>query len=144
MEDLRPNDLQKAARDFPDMTFVIHHLALPYFDECASIGARFPNVYLALSGVIALFFVRRKGFLMQLGQLLAEVGAEKLLWGSEAALMGCPQPYLNALWTLQIPEELQEEYGFPQITEEDKRKILGINFARLMGVEVPKPSSEAS
>lgn len=144
MEDLRPNDLQKAARDFPDMTFVIHHLALPYFDECASIGARFPNVYLALSGVIALYFVRRRGFLMQLGQLLAEVGADKLLWGSEAALMGCPQPYLNALWTLQIPEELQEEYGFPQITEEDKRKILGVNFARLMGVEVPTPTSGAN
>ena len=81
---------------------------------------------------------------MQLGQLLSEVGADKLLWGSEAALMGCPQPYLNALWTLQIPGELQEEYGFPQITEEDKRKILGVNFARLMGVEVPKASSGAS
>jgi hypothetical protein len=38
---------------------------------------------------------------------------------------------------LEIPEDLQEDYGFPQITEEDKRKILGLNFARLMGVEVP-------
>ena len=30
IEDLRPNDLQKAARDFPQMTFVIHHLGMPY------------------------------------------------------------------------------------------------------------------
>ena len=119
-------------------------LALPYFDECASIAARFPNVYLALSGVLALYFVRRKGFLMQMGQLLAEVGADKLLWGSEAALMGCPQPYLDALWALQIPEELQDDYGFPEITNEDKRKILGTNFARLMGVEVPQPSAGRS
>jgi predicted TIM-barrel fold metal-dependent hydrolase len=139
MEDLRPNDIQKAARDFPDMTFIIHHLALPYFDECASIGARFPNVYLALSGFLALYFVRRRPFLLQMGQLLAEVGSDKLLWGSEAALMGIPQPYLDALWNLEIPESIQEEYGFPQITREDKRKILGSNFARLMGVKVPAP-----
>lgn len=144
MEDLRPNDLQKAARDFPDLTFVIHHLALPYFDECVSIGARFPNVYLALSGITSLYFIRPKSFLMQLGQLLAEVGADKLLWGSEAALMGCPQPYLEAFWNLQIPEDLQEDYGFPQITEEEKRKILGFNFARLMEVEVPVASPGTS
>jgi predicted TIM-barrel fold metal-dependent hydrolase len=144
MEDLKPNDIQKAARDFPDMTFVIHHLALPYFDECASIGARFPNVYLALSGIIAMYFVRRKPFLLQMGQLLAEVGSDKLLWGSEAALMGVPQPYLDALWTLEIPESIQDEYGFPQITHEDKRKILGLNFARLMGVESPAAAAVAS
>jgi hypothetical protein len=41
------------------------------------------------------------------------------------------------LWDLEIPDDLQEDYGFPQITEEDKRKILGLNFAKLMGVEVP-------
>ena len=78
-----------------------------------------------------------------MGQLLAEVGADKLLWGSEAALMGIPQPYLDALWNLEIPESIQEEYGFPQITQEDKRKILGLNFARLMDVKVPAPAATA-
>jgi hypothetical protein len=140
MEDLRPNDIQKAARDFPDMTFVIHHLALPYFDECASIAARFPNVWLALSGIVAMYFTRRKPFLIQLGQLLDEVGSDRLLWGSEAALMGPPQPYLDVFWDLTIPEDLQEDYGFPQITEEDKRRILGENFARLLEVEIPSAS----
>ena len=48
-----------------------------------------------------------------------------------------PAPALDVLWDLEIPEDLQEDYGFPQITEEDKRKILGLNFARLMGVDVP-------
>ena len=52
IEQLRPNDLQCAARDFPDLTFVIHHLAMPYFDECVNIAARFPNIYLALSATV--------------------------------------------------------------------------------------------
>ena len=137
MEDLRPNDLQKAARDFPDLRFVIHHLALPYFEECCSIAARFPNVYLAISGIVAMWFTRRRPFLKQMGQILDEVGADRILWGSEAALMGPPQPYLDVLWDLEIPDDLQEDYGFPQITVEDKRKILGLNFARLMRVDIP-------
>jgi predicted TIM-barrel fold metal-dependent hydrolase len=137
MEDLAPNDLQKAARDFPNLRFVIHHLALPYFEECCSIAARFSNVYLAISGIVAMYFTRKRSFLKQLGQILDEVGADRILWGSEAALMGPPQPYLDVFWDLTIPEDLQEDYGFPQITELDKRKILGLNFAELMGVEVP-------
>jgi len=143
MEDLRPNDIQKAARDFPDLNFVFHHLALPYFHECMSIRARFPNVYLALSGVIALYFTRRKTFLMQLGQLLDEVGSDKLLWGSEAALMGPPQPYLEVFREMTIPEDLQEDYGLPQITEEDKHKILGLNFGRLMGIDISSMAGTA-
>jgi uncharacterized protein len=137
MEDLRPNDLQKAARDFPDMTFIIHHLALPYFDECVSIAGRFPNIHLALSGSLGLYFVSPKYFLRLLGQLLAEVGSDKLIWGSEAALMGCPQPYLEAFWDLQIPEDLQEDYGYPAITPEDKRKVLGLNLAQMFDVSLP-------
>lgn len=135
MEDLRPNDLQKTARDFPDMTFIIHHLALPYFDEVVSIAARFPNIHLALSGNIALLFTRPRDFYMKLGQLLAEVGSHKLLWGSEASLMGVPQIYIDAFWECQIPEALQEDYGFPAITEADKRAILGGNFAAMMGID---------
>ena len=33
LEDLSPLDIQQAALDFPDLTFAIHHLALPYFEE---------------------------------------------------------------------------------------------------------------
>jgi uncharacterized protein len=40
---------------------------------------------------------------------------------------------------MQIDRELQERYGYPEITEVDKRKILGENQARLFGVDVPQP-----
>src|SRR5438105_9266251 len=79
VEDLRPVDLQAPARDFPDLTFIIHHLAVPYFDEVVSIGARFPNVYLALSSNIGLYVLAPRLVQEQLGRLLAEVGVDKLL-----------------------------------------------------------------
>ena len=36
---------------------------------------------------------------------------------------------------LQIPEELQEKWGYPQITDETRAKILGLNLARLAKIE---------
>jgi hypothetical protein len=35
-----------------------------------------------------------------------------------------------------MPENLQEDYGFPPITREDKRKILGENYAGMLGIDV--------
>lgn len=136
IEDFKPNDLQGAAYDFPDLNFIIHHLAEPYQDEAISIAARFPNVYLALSGTAGNYLVAPRKFEFQLGQMLQECGSEKLLWGSEAALYGSPQPYLAAFADMQIPDELQGGWGYPAITEEDKANILGRNFARLMGIDI--------
>jgi predicted TIM-barrel fold metal-dependent hydrolase len=136
MEDFKPNDLQAVAYDFPDLKIIIHHLAEPYVDECISIAARFPNVYLALSGTAGNYLVAPRKFEQQLGQLLQECGSEKLLWGSEAALYGPPQPYLEALVGMSIPKDLQDGWGFPDVTEQDRHNILGLNFARLLGIDV--------
>jgi uncharacterized protein len=136
VEHLGPTDLQKAARDFPDLEFIIHHLALPYFDETCSIAARFPNIHLALSGSISQMATAPRLLQERVGRLLREVGPHKLLWGSEAALVGCPQPYLELFMQLEIPEDLRIGYGYPQITRADKEAILGKNFARLMNVDL--------
>jgi predicted TIM-barrel fold metal-dependent hydrolase len=142
VEDLRPNDLQAPARDFPDLDFVVHHLALPYFDELVSIAARFPNVYIALSGVLNYCLIAPRRMQDMLGRLLLEVGVDKLLWGSEAALLGSPAPYLDAFLKLEIPETMQSDYGYPQITREDRELILGKNFARLMNVDLEQKRTE--
>ena len=133
---LRPVDLQRPARDFPDMIFVIHHLAYPYFDEVVNIASRFPNIYLALSGVMSFLHIAPKKIQIWMGELLQNVGAYKLIWGSEAAMTGPPGPFLKAFMELEIPEELQADYGYPQITRDDKKMILGLNMAGLLGIDV--------
>lgn len=54
---------------------------------------------------------------------------------SNGEYMPPPQWQIEALWRFRIPEELRERYGYPEITEADKRKILGLNSARLYGIE---------
>lgn len=136
MEYLSPIDLQAPMRDFADMDFIVHHFALPYFDEMVSITARFPNVYLSLAGYMAMYRIAPRRVQHHIGRLLQVGGAGKLLWGSEAALAGGPKPYLDAFMGMQIPDDLRDGYGYPEITHEDKRAILGENFARLMGVDI--------
>jgi hypothetical protein len=77
-------------------------------------------------------------FKVYMGRLLRDVGSERIIWGSEAPLLGSPQPVIEWFWKMQIDRELQERYGYPEITETDKRRILGENQARLFGVEVPR------
>jgi hypothetical protein len=139
VEDLSPLDLQKAARDFPDMKFVIHHAAIPFFEETVNIAARLPNIYVALSGNLNFFIIAPRLTQTWVGRLLAEVGVDKLLWGSEATLQGSPRPFLEAfVREFEIPEDLRSGYGYPQITLEDKKAILGGNFAQLMGIDLDR------
>ncbi|MBW2546961.1 MAG: hypothetical protein JRE82_06945, partial [Deltaproteobacteria bacterium] len=39
---------------------------------------------------------------------------------------------------LEMPEELQKNWGYPEVTDEDKAKILGLNLAGLTGIEPTK------
>jgi uncharacterized protein len=145
IEPLSPLDLQKAARDFPDMTFIVHHLSIPplyYFDQLCAIASRFPNIYVALSGTMSFFYVAPYATYQQMGRLLMEVGAEKLLWGSEAALAGSPNVSLKAMVDFQIPDELRSNFGYPQITDKEKELILGRNMARLLDIDIDAKQAE--
>jgi ribosomal protein L13E len=42
----------------------------------------------------------------------------------------------EAFWNFEMPQDLIDGYGFPPLTEEVKRKILGLNAARLLGIDV--------
>ncbi|MFJ9033419.1 amidohydrolase family protein [Streptomyces sp. NPDC102274] len=106
-------------------------------DEAVSIAARFPNVYLALSGVLNYLRIAPTEVHHQLGKVLRDVGPHKLIWGSEAAMTGPPAPFLKNFAELTLPEELCDGWGYPQITREDKRMILGGNMAGLLGIDVP-------
>jgi hypothetical protein len=57
-------------------------------------------------------------------------------------MTGPPGPFLKQFMALQIPDDLRDGFGYPQITYEDKRKILGLNMARLFDVDVEEKITE--
>jgi predicted TIM-barrel fold metal-dependent hydrolase len=136
MEHMHPTDLQQAALDFPDLNFIIHHLGDPYIDESISIASRNPNVWLALSAWINIYPIMPREALKRLGKAMMYVGPDRLLWGSEAFVWPNVQGYIELFMDLEMPENLQSDYGFPEITRDDKRKILGENYAGMLGIDV--------
>jgi hypothetical protein len=136
VETLRPNDLQAAAYDFPDLTFAAHHMGEPYVEEMFSIAARFPNIILVLPLLFNQWFVEPTPMLHRLGQALLRVGEDRLCYGTDAFLWPGVQLYIDLIASLEMPEELQSEYGYPPITDETRRKLLGANFASALGIDL--------
>jgi uncharacterized protein len=132
----RPNSLQRPARDFPDLTFVIHHPTSLYFDETVSIAQRFPNIHLLISPLVQMALIKPRLVQKRFGELLQQVGAKKLIYGSEGAMGGNPTKYIDVVRNFEMPEDLRDGYGYPQMTTEDKEDILGLNVARLFEIDV--------
>jgi hypothetical protein len=71
-----------------------------------------------------------------LGQLVKTLGSRNVIWGTDSVWWGSPQFLIDGFKTLQIPASLQEQFGYPALTDRVKRRILGENAARLYGVKL--------
>jgi predicted TIM-barrel fold metal-dependent hydrolase len=149
-----PRDVGPAAARHPEANFVIYHSGFetdvvegPYTRATRDLGVNRlitsmreagigpnENVYAEIG--TSWWFVMRYPTQAAhfLGKLLKYVGEDNVLWGTDCLFYGSPQPMIQALRTFRISEELQERYGYPQLTKELKAKILGLNGARLYGV----------
>lgn len=76
-----------------------------------------------------------------MGQLLKYMGKERVVFGSDSLWYGSPQWQIEAMWRFEIPEELRQRYGYPRLDEDAKRRILGLNSAKLYGLQ-PSPVAE--
>jgi hypothetical protein len=161
-----PTDIPAAARDWPMLNFVIYHSCIrPGFwmlnalndvrsgrlragvpdilwtTQFAVDSAPYPNVYAELGTIFASCVITFPTVCAHiLGQLLKFMGEDRIVFGSDSVWYGSPQWQIEALWRFQIPDELREQYGYPQLTTGAKRKILGLNSARLYRL----PSSSES
>ena len=71
-----------------------------------------------------------------LGQLLMFKGSKHIDFGSDSLWYGSPQWQIEAMWRFQIPDQIRERWGYPELDEQAKRNILGLNSAKLYGLQV--------
>jgi predicted TIM-barrel fold metal-dependent hydrolase len=138
---IHPRDVPKVARDWPDINFVIYHSAGEFLDDLVALKLNeipnATNVYSELGAVFAnavINGVERTGHL--LGKLLKGFGPDHIIWGTDSIWYGTPQWQIDALKTFQMPPQMMEEFGYPEITDEIKTKIFGLNAARLYNINV--------
>jgi len=96
---------------------------------------RLPNVYAELGTTMASMIVTFPTVWAHLiGQLLYYMGENNIVFGSDSMWYGGPQWQIEALWRFQIPDSIAERWNYPELTHRAKRKILGLNSARLYGL----------
>jgi predicted TIM-barrel fold metal-dependent hydrolase len=150
-----PEDVGIVAAQYPEMNFVVYHSA---FEIGVAEGAYDPmglgvdrlvravldngigmdgNVYAEL-GSTWRFLVTAMDPIAQghvMGKLLLHLGEDRIVWGTDSIWYGTPQPQIEAFRAFQIPQELQDQFGYPALTDTAKRKILGLNSAALYGID---------
>ena len=76
-----------------------------------------------------------------MGMLVKGLGADRVVWGTDAIWTGAPQWQIEALRRLEIPEDMQKKHGFAPLGAADgpiKRAIFGENSARLYAYDAKR------
>jgi hypothetical protein len=155
-----PRDVGPAAKAFPDIDFVIYHSGYelpidgappegPYRADDPPHGvdrlltsldhadiARGANVFAELGSTWFSLVSRPVEAAHVLGKLLARLGPDNVIWGTDSIWFGSPQPLIDAFRTFQIPDAMCEEFGYEPLTDDVRRKILGANAARVYGLDL--------
>jgi predicted TIM-barrel fold metal-dependent hydrolase len=155
-EHCNPRDVEKAARDFPDLNFIIYHSAwhptakvpegiksnpqyIPWVSDLMDIVKRnnFKNVYFELGSTWNGTSSARPEVAMHLfGQLLNMGVEDQIIWGTDSIWGGSPQSQIERFRRFQISDPIAEKYGYKKLTPELKAKVFGLNAARIYKVDV--------
>jgi len=164
-EHCRPRDVLKAARDWPDLNFILYHSGfrgfgavrrgtgpevkdketsdpqeIPWISDVIHMMRENPgvkNVYFELGSTFGqISAFAPEMCLHMLGQMLQTAGADRILWGTDSIWGGSPQSQIERLRRLKMTDALREKYGYPELTDGIKAKIFGLNAARILGVDV--------
>jgi hypothetical protein len=130
-----------AAAAFPDINFIIFHIGLPWLDEVLWQIVRFPNLYGSIAATVNFISRQPRVFAEVLGKMMWWGGEDKIIYGGESPIWH-PQWALQELMDFQLPDDIVEERGYPQLTLESKQKILGGNLARLHGIDLEAKKKE--
>ncbi len=161
-------DVGKAAKDWPQLNFIIYHSAwrwtgpnapqaawahfektgrIEWVTDVAEVPSKYGvnNVYGDLGQLFAWTTTAnpRLGAAV-MGTLVKGLGTDHVVWGTDAVWTGAPQWQIEALRRLEIPEDMQQKYGYKPLGPETgpvKNAIFGGNNARLYGV-TPQQQAE--
>ena len=154
-----PADVGPAARAHPNVQLVIYHSGYelpdedgevegPFDDATADVGVNRllttlrehdlgpgDNVSAELGTTWFCLLRRPDAAAHVLGKLLAGLGEDNVIWGTDSIWYGPNRPVVDAFRAFQIPERMRAEFGYPELTPQIKEKILGLNAARLYGID---------
>src|SRR5204863_2829826 len=130
VEDRRKNDPQ----EIPWVSDILRFLKK---------NRKIKNVYFELGATFQMTSMYAPETCMHmLGQMIQAAGADHILWGTDSIWGGSPQSQIQRMRRLKMTPELMEKYKYPELTDEIKNQVLGLNAAKLFGID-PKAKRQA-
>jgi predicted TIM-barrel fold metal-dependent hydrolase len=131
------SDIDHVATDYQGLNFIVEHVGLPRIEDFCFMAVQERNVYAGIAVVVGgLMHARPRFFSKVMGELLFWLGEDKLLFGSDYAIWE-PAWQIEGFLNWEMPDDA-EFSDYPRLGLDGKRKILGLNAAKLYGVEVPE------
>ncbi|KUM42214.1 amidohydrolase family protein [Arthrobacter sp. EpRS71] len=127
-------DVDHVASDFTDLNFIVEHVGLPRLEDFCWIATQEPNVYGGLAVAMPFIHTRPRYFAQIIGELIYWIGEDRIQFASDYALW-TPKWLIERFVDFQIPADMTE-YG--PLTTAQKKKILGLNAAKMYDIPVPK------
>jgi hypothetical protein len=79
----RPMFVDQPANDFPELTFVLAHAGMGWWQEAAEIAWHHPNVYVDIAYWQAKYLRSPEGFCRELRELISIAGKERVIFGTD-------------------------------------------------------------
>jgi predicted TIM-barrel fold metal-dependent hydrolase len=160
-------DVGKAAKDWPQLNFIIYHSGFrnvgdpdgtdsaeawaflektgrcEWVTDLVEIPAKYAvtNVYGDLGQIFAASTIAQPRLAAYLvGILVKGLGADRVVWGSDAVWTGSPQWQIEGLRRLEIPDDMQKKFGLKPLGAADgpvKTAIFSGNNVRLYNYQAP-------
>jgi hypothetical protein len=113
---------------------------IPWISDILRILKRNPqikNIYFELGSTFSMTSSFNPEICMHmLGQMIQTAGADHILWGTDSIWNGSPQSQIERMRRMKMKPELIDKFGYSELTDEIKNQILGLNAAKLFGIDV--------
>jgi len=134
-----PELIEEVANEFPELNIIAFHAGWPRYHELNMIAASHPNVYVGFNLLVPWCITAPRRAAEVIGEAIQFATADRCIWGTDYCNSESGIKYAVDGWKdFQIPEDMQIGYGFSPITDEVRRKIFGLNLAKLLGIEPRK------
>jgi predicted TIM-barrel fold metal-dependent hydrolase len=153
-----PRDVIKAAKDFPDVDFLLYHAGLlgvtagqpsgevPWTTEFCRMKKKEPglrNIYMELGSTFGQLVTTSPPTCAHLiGQVVDAFGADHVLWGTDSIWYGSPQWQIEAFRRFEIPPALIDAHGYAPLTRAVKAQVFGANAAKVFGIDAAAKRNE--
>lgn len=141
MNPYRIDDVDGAAGRYPEMNFEIIHAGLAFTRETSLALSRYANVYANLEVTSLLLLKAPHQFEEIMADFIFWGGPDKIIF-SDGSMFAHTQSFLEAFTEFQFSERTCEGLGVAPLTREDKAKILGLNYARIVDLDVEAAKSK--